>query len=62
MGQDAHKKYCEFKEKEKLANRYKNSEEKHKDAYIAKLEWQDQEREDKDDFDRGYKLLSDNEY
>jgi len=61
MGQDAHRKYKEFKAAKKENKRFPAwcSDEQ---VRIKELEWKLQEREDKEDFDKGYKLLSDNEY
>ena len=61
MGQDAHRKYKEFKAAEKENKRFPAwcSDEQ---VRIKELEWKLQEKEDNEDFERGLKLLNKYEY
>ena len=60
MGQDAHRKYKEFKKEENRAKKWGGSH--IQEAKIKELEWKLQKIEDDEDFKRGLDLLNRNEY
>ena len=61
MGQLAHRKYKEFK-KAQSENRRFPAWCSDADVRVKELKWKLQKKIDKEDFDRGLKLLNDNEY
>lgn len=61
MGQDAHRKYKEFKNAEDRLKRTSSSEDR-LNVRILELQYKIQEKLDEEDYNKGYKLLSDNEY
>ena len=60
MGQDAYRKFKEFKQEERRSKKWGGSYVK--EDRIKKHQWKHQEKEDNEDFERGYNLLIRNEY
>lgn len=61
MGQNSHRKYKEYREAKEKLKSYSSDEDKLRVRNLE-LEYKLQEKEDQEDFDRSYKLLTDYEY
>ena len=62
MGQDAHRKWKEWKNLDDKAKKYPQSDSRQIKALQARLEYERQEIEDEKDYWKGYNLLSRYEY